>query len=168
MELNPSLEPFSIEFRTTKTKLGTQANQNEQGQYSEPIKTEVNWCRRRKRGKTNVNESRLILALLMIGWGHAVAMVAYCFTKLITTCSPMVGHFFDIMIVASSLVITPHQNLSTVLKLFWATLSDNRHSFINFFSFCMSLIMYRWIRFSYYCRCGTIVRTRRTKKKEKR
>ena len=67
MELNPSLEPFSIEFRTTKTKLGTQDNQNEQGQYSEPIKTEVNSCRRRKRGKTNVNESRLILALLMIG-----------------------------------------------------------------------------------------------------
>ena len=31
-----------------------------------------------------------------------VAMVTYCVTKMITTCSPMVGEFFDTMIVASS------------------------------------------------------------------
>ena len=31
-----------------------------------------------------------------------VAMVTYCVTKMITTYSPMVGQFFDTMIVASS------------------------------------------------------------------
>ena len=31
-----------------------------------------------------------------------VAMVTYCVTKMVKTCSPMVGQFFDIMIVASS------------------------------------------------------------------
>jgi len=34
--------------------------------------------------------------------GHTVAMVTYCFTKSITTYSPMIGQFFDTMIVASS------------------------------------------------------------------
>ena len=29
-------------------------------------------------------------------------MVTYCVTKMVTTCSPMVGQFFDTMIVASS------------------------------------------------------------------
>ena len=33
--------------------------------------------------------------------GHSVAMVTYCVTKIIPTCSPMVGKFFDTMIVAS-------------------------------------------------------------------
>ena len=32
--------------------------------------------------------------------GHTVAMVTYCVTKMITTSSPMVGQFFDTMIVA--------------------------------------------------------------------
>ena len=32
----------------------------------------------------------------------AVAMVTYCVTKMATTCSPMVGQFFDTMIEASS------------------------------------------------------------------
>ena len=31
---------------------------------------------------------------------HTVAMVTYCVTKMITTCSPMIGPFFDDMIVA--------------------------------------------------------------------
>ena len=34
--------------------------------------------------------------------GHSVAMVTYCVTKLIPTCSPVIGQFFDTTIVASS------------------------------------------------------------------
>ena len=33
---------------------------------------------------------------------NTVAMVTYCVTKMIIMCSPMVGQFFDTMIVASS------------------------------------------------------------------
>ena len=33
--------------------------------------------------------------------GHSVAMVTYCVTKIIPTCSPVIGQFFDTMIVAS-------------------------------------------------------------------
>ena len=33
--------------------------------------------------------------------GHSVAMVTYCLTKIIPTCSPVIGQFFDTMIVAS-------------------------------------------------------------------
>ena len=33
--------------------------------------------------------------------GHSVAMVTYCVTKIIPTCSPAIGHYFDTMIVAS-------------------------------------------------------------------
>ena len=34
--------------------------------------------------------------------GHSVAMVTYYVTKMIPTCSPMIGQFFDTMIVAST------------------------------------------------------------------
>ena len=34
--------------------------------------------------------------------GHSVAMVTYCVTKMIPTCLPVIGQFFDTMIVASS------------------------------------------------------------------
>jgi len=34
--------------------------------------------------------------------GHSVAMVTYCATKMIPTCSLVTGQFFDAMIVASS------------------------------------------------------------------
>jgi len=34
--------------------------------------------------------------------GHKVAMVTYCVTEMIPTCSPVIGQFFDTMIVASS------------------------------------------------------------------
>ena len=34
--------------------------------------------------------------------GHSVAMVTYSVTKIIPTCSPMIGQFFDTMIVAST------------------------------------------------------------------
>ena len=33
--------------------------------------------------------------------GYSVAMVTYCVTKIIPTCSPMIGQFFDTMLVAS-------------------------------------------------------------------
>jgi len=33
--------------------------------------------------------------------GHNVAMVTYCVTKIIPTCSPVIGQFSDTMIVAS-------------------------------------------------------------------
>ena len=36
--------------------------------------------------------------------GHVIAMVTYCVTKIIPTCSPVTGQFFDIMIVASILI----------------------------------------------------------------
>ena len=34
--------------------------------------------------------------------GHSVAMVTFSVTTIIPTCSPMVGQFFDTMIVAST------------------------------------------------------------------
>jgi len=34
--------------------------------------------------------------------GHIVAMVTYCATKLTATYSPMIGHFVDTMILAST------------------------------------------------------------------
>ena len=42
---------------------------------------------------------RLNLNLRVFLAGHSVAMVTYCVTKM---CSPVIGQFFDTMIVASS------------------------------------------------------------------
>ena len=44
---------------------------------------------------------RLKLKLRVFLAGHIVAMVTYCVTKIIPTCSPVIGQFFDAMIVAS-------------------------------------------------------------------
>ena len=44
---------------------------------------------------------RLKLKLRMFLTGHIVAMVTYCVTKIIPTCSPVIGQFVDTMIVAS-------------------------------------------------------------------
>ena len=33
--------------------------------------------------------------------GHSYAMVTYCVTKIIPTCSPVIGHYFDTMNAAS-------------------------------------------------------------------
>ena len=44
---------------------------------------------------------RLKLKLRVFLAGHSVAMVTYCVTKIIPTCSPMIGQCFDTMIVAS-------------------------------------------------------------------
>jgi len=45
---------------------------------------------------------RLKLKLRVFLAGHGVAMVTYCVTKMIPTCSPVIEQFFDTMIVASS------------------------------------------------------------------
>ena len=45
---------------------------------------------------------RLKLKLRAFLAGHSVAMVTYSVTKIIPTCSPMIGQFFDTMIVASN------------------------------------------------------------------
>jgi len=42
-----------------------------------------------------------MLKLRMFLSGHIVAMVTYCVTKIISTCSPVIVQFFDTMIVAS-------------------------------------------------------------------
>ena len=44
---------------------------------------------------------RLKLKLRVFLAGHGVAMVTYSVTKIIPTCSPIIGEFFDTMIVAS-------------------------------------------------------------------
>ena len=43
---------------------------------------------------------RLKLKLRVFLGGHSVAVVTYCVTKIIPTCSPMTGQCFDAMIVA--------------------------------------------------------------------
>jgi len=45
---------------------------------------------------------RLKLKLRVFLAGYGVAMVTYCVTKMIPTCLPVIGQFFDTMIVASS------------------------------------------------------------------
>ena len=46
---------------------------------------------------------RLLKLLLRVFLaGHTVAMVAYCVMKRTLTCSPIVGQFFETIIVASS------------------------------------------------------------------
>ena len=44
---------------------------------------------------------RLKLKLRVFLAGHSAAMVTCCVTKIIPTCSPVIGQFFDTMIVAS-------------------------------------------------------------------
>ena len=44
---------------------------------------------------------RLKLKLRVFLAGHSVAMVTYSDTKIIPTCSPVIGQFFDTMIEAS-------------------------------------------------------------------
>ena len=49
-----------------------------------------------------LNYKPLKLQLRVFLASNTVAMVTYCVMKMVTTCSPMVGQFFDTMIVASS------------------------------------------------------------------
>ena len=44
---------------------------------------------------------RLKLKLRVFSAGHSVAFVTYCVTKIIPTCSPVIGQFYDTMNVAS-------------------------------------------------------------------
>ena len=44
---------------------------------------------------------RLKVKLRVFLAGHCVGMVTYCVTKIKPTCSPVIGQFFDTMIVAS-------------------------------------------------------------------
>ena len=44
---------------------------------------------------------RLKMKLRVFLAGHSVAMLTYCVTKIIPTCYPVIGDFFDTMIVAS-------------------------------------------------------------------
>ena len=44
---------------------------------------------------------RLKLKLRVFLAAHSVVMVTYCVTKIIPTCSPVIGQFFDTMMVAS-------------------------------------------------------------------
>ena len=53
-------------------------------------------------GVTEFVFESLALKLRVFLAGHIVAMVTYCVTKIIPTCSPMIGQFFDTMIVAST------------------------------------------------------------------
>ena len=48
----------------------------------------------------NYKPIKLLLRVFLAS--NAVAMVTYHVTKMVTTCSPMVGQFFDTMVVASS------------------------------------------------------------------
>ena len=56
---------------------------------------------------------------------NTVAMVTYCVTKMITTCSPMVGQFFDTMIVKHQVITNGCNDPSKYKcwKLFRATLN---------------------------------------------
>ena len=49
-----------------------------------------------------MNYKPLKLYLRVFLASNAVAMVTFYVMKMVTTCSPMVGQFFDTMIVASS------------------------------------------------------------------
>ena len=48
-----------------------------------------------------LKHKRLKLKLRVFLAGHSVAMVTYSVTKIIPKCSPVIGQFFDTMIVAS-------------------------------------------------------------------
>jgi len=61
-----------------------------------------NWILRKKFTMPFLKYKRLKLNLRVFLAGHSVAMVTYCVTKMIPTCSPVIGQFLDTMIVASS------------------------------------------------------------------
>ena len=56
---------------------------------------------RSKDAQKQLARTSLKLKLRVFLAGHNVAMVTYCVTKIIPTCSPVIGQFFDSMIVAS-------------------------------------------------------------------
>ena len=60
--------------------------------------------------------------------GHIVAMVTYRATKLTATCFPMFGQFVDIMILASTSIMT-HQTVS--LEKYWKLFSATLRTYYN-------------------------------------
>ena len=71
----------------------------------------------------------LKLKLCVFFAGHSVALVTYCVSKIIATCSPVIGQFFDTINVTSIadkwVAIMTQKNLSLGMcwKLFWDILS---------------------------------------------
>ena len=61
-----------------------------------------------------LNYKPLKLYLRVFLRGLTVAMVTYCVKKMMTMCSPLIGQFFDTMIVASSdrVVKMAHPNIN--------------------------------------------------------
>ena len=59
------------------------------------------FCNKKKFHGAFSKYKRLKLKLRVFLAGHSVAMVTYSVTKIIPSCSPMIGQFFDTMIVAS-------------------------------------------------------------------
>ena len=62
---------------------------------------------------------RLKLNLRVFLAGHIVAMVTYCVTKILPTCSPMTGQVFDTMIVASIALCTITKNRFRHMMIPW-------------------------------------------------
>ena len=67
---------------------------------------EIKWIKQEKYLKkitvSFFNCKHLKLQLRVFSGGCTVAMVTYCVTKMIATCSPMIEHFFDTMTIAWS------------------------------------------------------------------
>ena len=64
-----------------------------------------------------VTELVVLLQLRVFLTGYTVAMVTYHVTKIIITCSPMIGHLFDIFILTSTdiyVVVSIHQGTRAV------------------------------------------------------
>ena len=71
---------------------------------------------------------RLKLKLRVFLAGHSIAMVTYCVTKIIPTCSLVIGQYFDTIIVPSidRVVIMTHQK-STSWKVLETALSHLKY-----------------------------------------
>ena len=71
-----------------------------------------------------LNYKPLKLQLRVFLASNTVAMVTYCVTEMVTMCSPMVGQFFDTMVVASSDKCHNDPSKFKCWKLFRATLNN--------------------------------------------
>ena len=71
---------------------------------------------------------RLKLKLRVVLAGHSVAMVTYCVTKIITTCSPVFGQFLIpwlCQLIKNGNYDPSNLRLGKCWKLFWATLNKS-------------------------------------------
>ena len=62
----------------------------------------LKFCNKKNFTEPFLKYKRLKLKLRVFLAGHSVAMVTYCVTKIVPTCSPVIKAFFDTMIVASN------------------------------------------------------------------